>query len=55
MRGIGTHVVSCDPCGDAEAVAESAALTGWLFQDLKDAAKRKPELELICHSNDQTR
>ena len=52
LRAQGSSVVSVDPCADAECAGESAALAAWLFQDLKSADKRKPELELICHTSD---
>ena len=53
LRSVGTRVVSVDPCSDPEAAAESAALSSWLFQDLKNPTKRKPEIDLIFHSEDE--
>ncbi|XP_057379571.1 LOW QUALITY PROTEIN: cytosol aminopeptidase-like [Daphnia carinata] len=53
LRDVGVDVVSVDPCGDAECAAESASLTRWQFQDLKGAAKRKPDIEVILHGSDE--
>ena len=53
LRDVGVDVVSIDPCSDPECAAESAALTRWQFQDLKSAAKRKPDIEVILHGSDE--
>jgi hypothetical protein len=53
LQEVGIEIVSVDPCSDAECAAESASLTRWQFQDLKNAAKRKPEIDLVLHGSDE--
>ncbi|EFX68021.1 hypothetical protein DAPPUDRAFT_260731 [Daphnia pulex] len=53
LQEVGIEIVSVDPCSDAECAAESASLTRWQFQDLKNAAKRKPEVDLVLHGSDE--
>lgn len=40
--------ISIEPLGDAEAAAEGAGLTSWLFQEYKNKEKQKvlPEISL---------
>ena len=53
LRSIGAGVISVDPCCDAECAAESAALTTWLFQDLKSPSSRKPKVDLVLHGDNE--
>ena len=54
LRDVGVEVMSVDSCSDAECAAEGAALAAWRFQELKNASKRKPELDLILYGSDQS-
>lgn len=53
LQDSGLEVISIDPCSDPECVAESAALTRWKFQDLKNVSKRQREVGLVLHGTSE--
>lgn len=53
LRDSGVEVISIDPCSDPECAAESAALTRWKFQELKNVNKRQREVDLVLHGTSE--
>ncbi|KAK7479338.1 hypothetical protein BaRGS_00029416 [Batillaria attramentaria] len=51
LRDAKESEVEVDPCGDAEAAAEGSTLALFSFDELKAEDKRKPRVQVTCHSS----